>query len=202
MTRDCLVQEFTVQFFADSVSIDGTILPLGQVSTDVLNLNYEELLALYRKSNLLFLEYGRGVLDTGVKKDAAFAETLQSRLNDVLDIVYELPLYRTLDIDREFGRSLFPDTYQHENKTFQNLFVSNSIESMALVGFITSLDLSSAEAVSFCAYVQVLLDNYYERLKRKNSEHYAIGLYDFLKNTPEQQLIEDALPNIPGFGFF
>jgi len=196
------LQEFTVQFFADSVSIDDTILPLGQISTDVLNLNYEELLALYEKSNLLLSEYGHALFDTEVKKDIALAETLQSRLNDVLKIVYELPLYRTLDIDREFGNKIFLHTYQHENETFQNLFVTDSLESMALIGFITSLNTSSAEAISFCLYVQELLDNYYERLKRKNSEYYAIGLYDFLRNIPEQQQLEASLPRLPGFGFF
>ena len=196
------ISEFTVQFFADSVSIDATVLPLGQISTDVLNLSNEVLLDFYKKSGLLCDEVERCLLKPQREKDIALAETLQSCLNDVLEIVYELPLYRTLDIDREFGSRLFLHTYQNERKTFQNLFIPYSFESIALTGFLSALKLSAAEAISFRLYVQSLVDKYYERLKRKNSEYYAIGLYDFLRNIPEQQKIESALPQQPGFGFF
>jgi len=195
------ISEFTVQFFSDSVSIDGTILPLGQISTDVLNLSNDVLLDFYKKSGLLCDEVDRCILDPQRKKDIVLAETLQSRLNDVLEIMYELPLYRTLDIDRSFGSRLFLHTYQHEQETFQNLFTPYSFESVALNGFLSSLKLSASEAISFRLYVQELVDRYYERLKRKNSAHYAIGLYDFLRNRSKQQELEQVLPPIPGFGF-
>ena len=78
---------------------------------------------------------------------------------------------------------------------------NHSFESVALTGFSTALKLSAAEAISFRLYVQELVDKYYERLKRKNSEHYAIGLYDFLRNKSKQQELEQVLPPIPGFGF-
>ena len=195
------IQEFTVQFFSDSVSIGGSVLPLGQISTDVLNLGGDVLAKLHQKNNTLFMVVERQLFNPDIKKDAALAEALQLRLNDVLDIVYELPLYRSLAIDREFGKMLFLHAFQSEPELFQRLSDSQSLESSAMVGFLTALKAVVEDGVSFRTYVQVLLDFYYERLKRRNGEHYAVGLYDFLRNASVQREIAQSLPPYPGFQF-
>lgn len=195
------VQEFTVQFFADSVSIDGTILPLGQVSTDVLNLDSDTFAALHEKNNALFTIVEHGLFNPDTKKDIALASALQHRLNDVLNIVYELPLYRSLRIDRVFGKQLFLHTFQNEPELFRKLCDSQSMETAALAGFLMALKAIVEEGISFRRYVTVLLDFYYDRLNRRNTEHYAIGLYDFLTNIPMQHEIKKSLPPYPSFEF-
>lgn len=195
------VQEFTVQFFADSVSIDGTILPLGQVSTDVLNLDSDTFAALHEKNNALFTVVEHELFNPDTKKDISLADALQHRLNDVLDIVYEFPLYRSLGIDQAFGKQLFMHTFQNEPELFRQLCDSQSMETAALAGFLMTLKAIVEEGISFRRYVTVLLDFYYDRLNRRNTEHYAIGLYDFLRNIPMQHEIKKSLPPYPGFEF-
>lgn len=195
------IQEFTVQFFADSVNIDGSVLPLGQISIDVLNLDGNVLAALHEKNTALFTMVEQRLLRLETKKDAALAEALQHRLNDVLDIVYGLPLYRSLQIDKAFGKKLFLHVFQNEPKLFQHLSDPQSMEASAMAGFLIALKAIVEEGISFRTYVQVLLDFYYERLKRRNGEHYAVGLYDFLRNTSVQREIEQSLPAYPGFQF-
>lgn len=195
------IQEFTVQFFADAVSIDESVMPLGQISTDVLNLDGDILAKLHEKNSALFTVVEQQLFNPGIKKDAALAEALQLRLNDVLDIVYELPLYRSLGIDRAFGKKLFLHTFQNEPELFQRLSDPQSMESAAMAGFLVALKAIVEEGVSFRTYVQVLLDFYYERLKRRNGEHYAVGLYDFFRNTSVQREIAQSLPPYPGFQF-
>ena len=195
------ISEFTVQFFADSVSVDGMVLPLGQISTDVLNVGGDVLVALREKNLELFTVLERELFNLNTKKDAALADALQHRLNGVLDIVYELPLYRNLRIDREFGRKLFLHTFQNEPEVFMRLAYPQSMENAALAGLVGSLLAVYDESVSFCTYISILLDFYYEKLKRRNCEHYAVGLYDFFTNIPMQQKIAKSLPPSPGFQF-
>ena len=130
-----------------------------------------------------------------------FVKALQPLLNDVLDIVYDFPLYLTLNIDKEFGRKLFLHTYQHEHECFQNLCNPDSMEAPVFAGLLMAFKLAFEEIVSFRAYLQVLLDFYYERLNRRNSDYYAVGLYDFLSDISLQQSIAKSLPPHPGFGF-
>lgn len=195
------IQEFTVQFFADSVSIDETLLPLGQISTDVLNLDSDTFAALHEKNNALFAAVEHQLFNPETKKDLALADALQRRLNDVLDIVYELPLYCFLGIDREFGKKLFLHAFQNEPALWEKLCDPQSMETAALAGLLMALKAIVEEGASFRAYVTVLLDFYYDRLNRRNTEHYAIGLYDFLRNIPMQHEIEKSLPPYPGFQF-
>ena len=141
------------------------------------------------------------LFNPNTKKDAALAGALQRRLDGVLDIVYEFPLYRTLRIDREFGRQLFTHTFQNEPEFFIQLCDKQSMEAAALAGFFKSLLAIYEESISFRTYISILLDFYYEKLKRRNNEHYAVGLYDFFINIPFQQEIAKSLPQSPGFQF-
>jgi hypothetical protein len=196
------IQEFTVQFFADSVWVGSTILPLGQVSTDVLNLPDDLLMPeLQKRIHTLFTAVEQELFNPNTKKDAALANALQRKLNDVLDIVCVLPLYRSLQIDWEFGRNLLPHTFQNETEMFARLCDPSSAEAAVFAGLLTALRAIIEDGLSFRTYISVLLDFYYEKLNRRNSEHYAVGLYDFLRNIPMQQQIAQSLPPYPGFQF-
>ena len=195
------ISEFTVQFFADSVGIDGTVLPLGQISTDVLNVSNDVLIALHEKNLELFKVVEHELFNPNTKKDAVLAGALQRSLDGVLDIVYEFPLYRTLRIDREFGRRLFTHIFQNEPEVFMRFCDKQSVEAAMLAGFFRALLAIYEESISFRTYIAILLDFYYEKLKRRHKEHYAVGLYDFFSNIPMQQEIAKSLPPSPGFQF-
>jgi hypothetical protein len=57
------------------------------------------------------------------------------------------------------------------------------------------------EAISFKVYVSVMLDIFFENLNRRDSEQYAIGVYNFLSHSETHREIAAALPSTP-FTFF
>ncbi len=97
-----LFDRFTVFFTGDTVFLDGTAFPLGQFTTDILNLD-----------NKLLAEIDQRVSDfisavwTLLQEDSA-ASSAQQRLNAVWDLIFELPVYRSLRLDTEISRNLFP----------------------------------------------------------------------------------------------
>ena len=96
---------FSVFFTGDTVFLDGTVFPLGQLTTDVLNLDGEILTEIDRRVNH-FMSTVYGLLQE--KTDSA-ARSAQERLNAVWDLVFDLPVYQSLHLDTEAARNLFPD---------------------------------------------------------------------------------------------
>ena len=84
--------------------LDGTVFPLGQLTTDVLNLDGEILTEIDRRVDD-FMSVPWTLLQE--KTDSA-ARSAQERLNAVWDLVFDLPVYRSLRLDTEAARSLFP----------------------------------------------------------------------------------------------
>ena len=96
---------FSVFFTGDTVFLDGTIFPLGQLAADVLNLDGEVLTEINRRVNH-FISVVWTLLQ---KKTDSAAHSVQERLNTVWDLVFDLPVYRSLCLDTETARNLFPD---------------------------------------------------------------------------------------------
>lgn len=71
------IQEFTVHFWNDRVIIDGKNLPIGQVSTNVLNLSNEQLLSLRRKAEETLEIMNTQFFNPNRKKDLAFVTSVQ-----------------------------------------------------------------------------------------------------------------------------
>jgi hypothetical protein len=195
------IQEFTLQFFADSVSIDGTVLPLGQVSADVLNLSDDTLINLRDKNLAFAATVEKQLWNVSIRKDAALAAAVQDKINSAFDVISTLPLYRHLDLDKKLARNLLPLMLKKRPDEFIRLCDPKSMEASVFAGLIRTYLSVADEAVAFRTYISAMLDFYFERLKKRNSEHYAIGLYDFLRNVPLQQEIAKTLPPYPGFMF-
>ena len=96
---------FSVFFTGDTVFLDGAAFPLGQLTTDVLNLDSEVLTETDQRVDD-FISVMWTLLQE--KTDSA-ARSAQERLNAVWDLVFDLPVYRSLRLDTETAWSLFPD---------------------------------------------------------------------------------------------
>jgi hypothetical protein len=62
------IQEFTVHFWNDRVIFDDTNLPIGQITTDVLNLIDDRLLSLRRKASDTLDFMLKHLFDPNIKK--------------------------------------------------------------------------------------------------------------------------------------
>ena len=195
------IQEFTVQFFADSVSIDGTILPLGQVSADVLNLDEQTLRSLRELLNPFVSVVETRLWGPETEKDAALAAEVQGKMNGVLDVIFEMPLYRHLELDKEFAKNLLPLMCEQQPEGFRLLCNPQSMDAAVFSGFINKFIAVYDEALSFRTYIALMLDMCFERLKKRNGEHYAYGVYSFFKDAGMLTEVT-ALTGLPNFLLF
>ena len=99
-----MFDRFTVFFIGGTAFLDGTAFPLGQHTTDVLNLDSEVFTEIDQRINN-FMTAVWALLQE--KTDSAVRST-QERLNAVWDLIFELPVYRSLRLDMETSRNLFP----------------------------------------------------------------------------------------------
>lgn len=195
------IQEFTVQFSSDWASIDGTVLPLGQISTDILNLPDETLHQLQEKLSVLFEMIQQKLFHPDIKKDLALVSAVQDKLNEVLDLIFILPLYKYLDLDKPKAQNMLLIAYQDYPSEFSKMVTMGTEENYLMVNFFQKMSIIFDEIISFQSYVGNLLDFYFEKLKKRNSEHYAVAVYDFF-NTPELlNKIANSLPPRPAFLF-
>lgn len=192
------VHEFTVQFFADSVSIDGTVLPLGQVSTDVLNMKPETIQSLQNATRAFMDAVEKQLWSADAKKDAALAAAVQDKMNDAFDMMSALPLYRHLDLDKDFARNLLPLMLRREPDTFARMCNPNSMEAAFFKNMLRAYVLTGDEALSFRTYIAYMLDQFFEGLKKRNNEHYAIGVYRFFSEADTWMKLT-AMTGLPNF---
>ena len=88
---------FSVFFTGGTVFLDGAAFPLGQLTTDVLNLDGEILTEIDRRVDD-FMSVAWTLLQE--KTDSA-ARSMQERINAVWDLIFDLPVYRNLRLDSE-----------------------------------------------------------------------------------------------------
>ena len=106
--------QISVCFTLDATYVAGKKFPLGQFTTDVLNLDDELLVKINRRVNK-FMSAAAGIF---MEKTDCAVRTAQAKLNAVWDLVFELPLYRELEMDQDTAYHLFPLLFSdQENMT-------------------------------------------------------------------------------------
>ena len=195
--KENTIQEFTVMFWNSKVIIEKEAIPLGLISTEVLNYPDEKLSELQALSASALEFICDELYNPNTKKDIIFANRVQDKLNEVLDCIFELPLFNRLNLDLDLAKSLIPTTFNRFPEEFEQLIKPKTLENQIFTEYLFKLGYLPEELHSFKTYVSVLLDFYFERLKLRNSQYYAIGLYDFFGNTQLQQEIAASLPPSP-----
>ncbi|MDO4270720.1 MAG: DUF6076 domain-containing protein [Eubacteriales bacterium] len=95
---------FSVFFAKDEVFVNEQAFPLGQCSTDILNLDDAVLTELDRRVGRLM----PAVENLIREKTDSVACSAQEELNAVWELIFALPVYRTLALDRWSSYNLFP----------------------------------------------------------------------------------------------
>ena len=159
---------FTVFFSGDTVFLDGTAFPLGQLTTDVLNLDSEVLTEIDRRVD----DFMSAVWTLLQEKTDSAASSAQERLNAVWDLIFDLPVYRSLHLDTETARNLFPALLSDRTKWVETLAVDSEGHRM-FEDFLSGLEYFSESLRNFRGQIQGMLDLYFEPLSRRSSEAYA-----------------------------
>ena len=105
------------------------------------------------------------------KTDSA-ARSAQERLNAVWDLVFELPVYRSLRLDIETARNLFPSVLSDREKWAEILDVDSEGHRM-FEEFLSGLEYFAESLRNFRGQLDGMLGLYFEPLSRRNAEAYA-----------------------------
>ncbi|MEQ3171144.1 DUF6076 domain-containing protein [Dysosmobacter welbionis] len=163
-----LFDKFSVFFTADAVYVAGRKFPLGQFTTDILNLDDAVLAGINSRiddfmsaATLIFTE----------KADSAVHAT-QEKLNAVWDMIFELPLYRELEMDLDTAHHLFPLLFSDQEKWAEALNVDSEGHTM-LEDFLNGLEYLPQSLRNLRGQVTGMLELYFEPLARRSADAYA-----------------------------
>ena len=159
---------FTVFFTGDTVFLDGTAFPLGQLTTDILNLDSEVFTEIDRRVD----DFMSAVWTLLQEKTDSAASSAQERLNAVWDLIFELPVYQNLRLDTETARNLFSALLSDRMKWAETLDVNSDGHRM-FEDFLSGLEYFSESLRNFQRQIQGMLELYFEPLSRRGSEAYA-----------------------------
>ena len=159
---------FSVFFTGDTVFLDRTVFPLGQLTTDILNLDSEVLMEIDQRVN----DFMSTVWMLLQEKTDSAACSAQERLNAVWDLVFELPVYRSLRLDVETAQNLFPILLSDRAKWAETLDVDSEGHRM-FENFLSGLEYFAESLRNFRGQLEGMLELYFELLTRRSSEAYA-----------------------------
>jgi hypothetical protein len=191
------IQYFFAMFSNDSVFIGGKKYPLGQITTEYLNLDTKtiDLLALH---GAMFDGYAEEVLLKGSEADQnnpAVLADVQDKLNWILDWFLKLPLYRDLNMDHDRLRNLFLLTRKERPEMWKRMMTPGTSERKYFSALTSQFSINAVQLLTFRHYVTPMLDIFFERLKKRNAEAYAVGLYKYFGDLDTLNTLASALPD-------
>lgn len=193
------LQEFTLLFWQNQILMGNSKIPLGQCTTEVLNLPDDTLLEMNNSRNAL-VEAMQTLYHPGAKKDLAAVTEIQNRLNKVLDLAMALPPFQYL-IEADFGHSMLVDVFSSQPEGFLAMTNRQTHQGEVFYHFIFKLLSIIDETIAFKKYISAMLDLYFEQLNKRNEEHYAVGVYSFFTDAKLVNDIRATMPPMPSFDF-
>lgn len=165
--------QFTVFFYGNHVYIGGKEFPTGQCAVDAVNLDESVLDEIDRRVRE-FLTAAQALLTEKTDSAAALA---QERLNAVWNLIFTLPVYRDLPVDKENSYHLFEQLMADEEKWAQ---VQDPISAGYAMyhGMLAALSCFTDSLREFRQQITLMVDQYFEPLKRRSANAYA-GAYSF-----------------------
>ena len=162
--------KFSVLFSGDKIYVNGKAFPLGQITTDILNLDSAALTEIDHRVDTFMTEVA---LLFKEKTDSA-AHSAQEKLNAVWDLVFKLPLYRDLESDLDTSYHLFPLLFSDKEKWEAALDVNSEGHAM-LENFLNGLEYFAESIRGFWVQVAGMLEFYFEPLNRRGADAYAVA---------------------------
>lgn len=75
------------------------------------------------------------------------------------------------------------DIFNSQQQVFKAVTDRNTHQGEVFYHFIFKLISIIDETIAFKKYISVMLDLYFEKLNKRNEEHYAVGVYSFFTDT-------------------
>ena len=160
---------FSVLFGKGEVFINGKTFPLGQCSTDILNLDGEVLSELERRIGSLT----PAVITLLQKKTDSAARSAQELLNAVWELIFSFPVYRDLDMNVwTTANNLFPLLLAAPEK-WAEVQDKTSAGYAMFRKLMEGLEYFTESFRTFRGQVAGMLELYFEPLSRRSTNAYA-----------------------------
>lgn len=159
---------FSVLFGKGEVFLNDMIFPLGQCTTDILNIDGEVLGELDRRIEKL-MPAVKSLLQE--KTDSA-ARSAQELLCAVWDLIFSFPVYRNLNMDIWTANNLFPLLLSDPEKWAEVQEAGTEGHAM-FQKLMEGLEYFSESLRTFRGQVSGMLELYFEPLARRNTDAYA-----------------------------
>ena len=177
------VDDFTALFYSDRVFIGAREYPIGQCVVDILNLEESE---LFRIDQIL-MEFFHTVREVWEQDTEKSVRRAQKKLQDVWNLVSVLPVYRDLNIDWLHPVAQNAPLLEKLWSRIRYL----TVEGRAGVDENLRKLMGVNELLrTFQKQISLMLDGYFESLERRNSESYAVGVFQFYSDIMTAELLE------------
>ena len=168
--------QFTVFFYGDRVFIGKKDYPVGQCCVDILNLDE----ALFDEIEQRVKEFVPAARNLLIEKTDSAAALAQERLNAVWDIVFTLPVFRDLNMDKEVNYHTF-ERLMADTEKWAQVQDPNSEGRVIYQGMLVELASFVEHLRNFRGQISGMSERYFEPLKRRkdrkstrlNSSHMA-----------------------------
>lgn len=174
VTYTYTIDEFTVFFYGGHVYVGGKEYPIGQCSVDIMNLDEPILSEIDRRAKICVSK----AIELLTEKTDSAAALAQERLNAVWDIVFTLPVFRDLKMDKEVNYHTFERLMADPEKWAQ-VQDPNSEGHAIYQGMLVELACFVEHLRNFRGQIGGMAERYFEPLKRRNSGAYADAYADF-----------------------
>ncbi|OQB26107.1 MAG: hypothetical protein BWY11_00057 [Firmicutes bacterium ADurb.Bin182] len=170
--------EFSVLFWEGTVMLgEGASFPLGQMTTDFLNLDVKVLQEIHRRARD-FVKDARALFR---KKNSGAVLPAQEKLNAAWDVIFDLPFYRSLPLNIYGSRNLLPALLQ-DKALWDELMKDGSERNKSFMVFIDKLEYFAQSIENFRGQIANMLELYFEKLPRRNSEAYAVAYAKYYRD--------------------
>lgn len=180
---------FSVLFAKDEVLLNGNSFPLGQCSVDILNLDDEIPAELDRRIGRLI----PAVKDMLDKKTDSAARSAQELLNAVWDLIFTLPVYRTLNLNRWSSYNLFP-LLLSDRESWEEVQDEHSEAHAMFRKLMDGLEYFPESLRVFRGQVSGFLELYVEPLPRRSVDAYAAA---FTRYYGDMKAVEGPFSSSP-----
>jgi len=160
--------QFTVFFHSGRVYIGEKNYPVGQCCVEILNM--EE--SVFDELDQRVREFAPAAWDLLKKKTNSAAASAQEKLNAVWDIIFTLPVYRDLNMDYDCNYHALENLFTDRGKWAQVQKPHSEGRAM-YQGMIAGLEDFVHDVREFRKQFQIITENYFEKLVRRNAAAYA-----------------------------
>ena len=168
---------FSVLFGRGELYIGDESFPLGQCATDILNLDSAVLTELDRRIGAL-MPAVKNLF--GEKTDSA-ARSAQEQLNAVWDLIFDLPVYRNLKLDKWSAYNLFPLLLSDQEKLAAASDERSEVHQM-FRRLMDGLEYFPESLRNFRGQVMGMLELYFEPIKRRGTDAYAAAYAQYFSD--------------------